>query len=211
MARRARLLSLHHGVRAEFAGASLCGNETAGSIIRSDGKSLCKVFCIITYQSQNSHPQILWVTKHQQLPHYCPPKSSPTNDKHRKREENQNPLLNLRWGDRILIPLKGKEDYWPLVYRALSRFRGSTNSSTAPPRLKRRKGRGGHAGRSISVWLLWRKVVRHFTFSKLVARGIWVDHSWETMLSLSAHSLRVASGLFTGCLGSLLRNKMVLW
>lgn len=56
-------------------------NETAGSIIRSNGKSLYKVFCIITYQSQNSHPQILWVTKHQQLPHYCPPKSSPTNDK----------------------------------------------------------------------------------------------------------------------------------
>lgn len=89
VAQRARLLSLHHGVRAGFAGASLCGNETAGSIIRSDGKSLCKVFCIITYQSQNSHPQILWVTKHQQLPHYCPPKSIPTNDKHRKREERK--------------------------------------------------------------------------------------------------------------------------
>lgn len=89
VAERARLLSLHHGARAGFAGASLCGNETAGSIIRSDGKSLCKVFCIITYQSQNSHPQILWVTKHQQLPHYCPPKSSPTNDKHRKREEEK--------------------------------------------------------------------------------------------------------------------------
>lgn len=57
------------------------GNETADSIIRSDGKSLCKVFCIITYQSQNSHPQILWVTKHRQLPHYCPPKSSPGDDK----------------------------------------------------------------------------------------------------------------------------------
>lgn len=74
---------------AGFAGASLRGCETARSIIRSDGKSLCKVFCIITYQSQNSHPQILWVTKHQQLPHYCPPKSSPTNDKHRKKEEKK--------------------------------------------------------------------------------------------------------------------------
>lgn len=68
-----------------FAGVSLSGNETAGSIIRSDSKSLCKVFCIITYQSQNSHPQILWVTKHQQFPHYCPPKSSPSNDKGRRR------------------------------------------------------------------------------------------------------------------------------
>lgn len=73
---------------AGFAGVSLSGNETAGSIIRSDSKSLCKVFCIITYQSQNSHPQILWVTKHQQFPHYCPPKSSPTNDKGRKEEED---------------------------------------------------------------------------------------------------------------------------
>lgn len=71
-------------------GASLCcGNETAGSIIRSDGKSLCKVFCIITYQSQNSHPQILWVTKHQQLPHYCPPKSGPANDKRRGRKKKK--------------------------------------------------------------------------------------------------------------------------
>lgn len=60
---------------------SLQKNETADSIIRSDGKSLCKVFCIITYQSQNSHPQILWVTTHRQLPHYCPPKSSPSDDK----------------------------------------------------------------------------------------------------------------------------------
>lgn len=58
-----------------------CKNETADSIIRSDGKSLCKVFCIITYQSKNSHPQILWVTKHRQLPHYCPPKSSPNDDR----------------------------------------------------------------------------------------------------------------------------------
>lgn len=88
---------------AGFVGASLCGNETAGSIIRSDGKSLCKVFCIITYQSQNSNPQILWVTKHQQLPHYCPPKSSPTNDKERKEEEGERErerethLPNLSW------------------------------------------------------------------------------------------------------------------
>ncbi|MED6295485.1 hypothetical protein CHARACLAT_032326 [Characodon lateralis] len=58
-----------------------CKSETTDSIIRSDGKSLCKVFCIITYQSQNSHPQILWVTKHRQLPHYCPPKSIPSDDK----------------------------------------------------------------------------------------------------------------------------------
>lgn len=103
---------------AGFAGASLCGNETAGSIIRSDGKSLCKVFCIITYQSQNSHPQILWVTKHQQLPHYCPPKSSPTNDKERKKEEDRRRkkkkktrLPNLSLGDWIFIPIKSKEDY----------------------------------------------------------------------------------------------------
>lgn len=158
VAERARLRSLHHGVRAGFAGASLCGNETAGSIIRSDGKSLCKVFCIITYQSQNSHPQILWVTKHQQLPHYCPPKSSPTNDKQRKREEREkkNALLHLRWGDRILIPLKGKEDYWPLVYRPLSKFRGSTNIIAATPSLKRRHESGGHAVRSISVYILWK-------------------------------------------------------
>lgn len=88
-------LFLRRSVSAGFAGASLSGNETAGSIIRSDGKSLCKVFCIITYQSQNSHPQILWVTKHQQLPHYCPPKSSPTNDKERKKEEEEEKLVCL--------------------------------------------------------------------------------------------------------------------
>lgn len=40
---------------------------TGDSIIRSDGKSLCKVLCIITYQNQDSHPQILWVTNSQQL------------------------------------------------------------------------------------------------------------------------------------------------
>lgn len=40
---------------------------TADSIIRSDGKSLCKVLCIITYQNQDTHPQILWVTNSQQL------------------------------------------------------------------------------------------------------------------------------------------------
>lgn len=96
---------------AGFAGASLCGNETAGSIIRSDGKSLCKVFCIITYQSQNSHPQILWVTKHQQLPHYCPPKSSPTNDKARRRRSRRRRRTNLILGGWIFIPKKSKEDY----------------------------------------------------------------------------------------------------
>lgn len=73
--------SLPHSSSVRAVSPSSSWNETAGSIIRSDGKSLYKVFCIITYQSQNSHPQILWVTKHQQLPHYCPPKSSPTNDK----------------------------------------------------------------------------------------------------------------------------------
>lgn len=101
--------------RAGLAGASLAGNETADSIIRSDGKSLCKVFCIITYQSQNSHPQILWVTKHQQLPHYCPPKSSPTNDKKPKKEwrkvKKKKSVYNLSWGDWIFISIKSKEDY----------------------------------------------------------------------------------------------------
>lgn len=101
---------------AGFAVASLSGNETAGSIIRSDGKSLCKVFCIITYQSQNSHPQILWVTKHQQLLHYCPPKSSLSNDKggekkKKKRERKKARLPNLSLGDWIFIPIKSKEDY----------------------------------------------------------------------------------------------------
>lgn len=100
-----------------FAGVSLSGNETAGSIIRSDSKSLCKVFCIITYQSQNSHPQILWVTKHQQFPHYCPPKSSPSNDKGRRKKKKkrvrvkEKKLLNLSLGDWIFLPIKSKKDY----------------------------------------------------------------------------------------------------
>lgn len=121
-------------------GASLSGNETAGSIIRSDGKSLCKVFCIITYQSQNSHPQILWVTKHQQLPHYCPPKSSPTNDKgaekrrRRRRSRERSGLPNPSWGDWIFLPVSSKEDYCQTdnlfthsckVWRTSQGFKGS--------------------------------------------------------------------------------------
>lgn len=133
-------------VLAGSAGASLSGNETAGSIIRSDGKSLCKVFCIITYQSQNSHPQILWVTKHQQLPHYCPPKSSPTNDKERgEREEEEEEererarLLNLSLGDWIFIPIIKVKKIIPelttclhivVKFRGLAKAAGSCSSGS---------------------------------------------------------------------------------
>ena len=86
-------------------------NETAGSIIRSNGKSLYKVFCIITCQSQNSHPQILWVTKHQQLPHYCPPKSSPTNDKEWKKSR-----LFGRFNFHSKKKLRRLFPNWQLVY-----------------------------------------------------------------------------------------------
>lgn len=107
-------------------GAFLCRNETAGSIIRSDGKSLCKVFCIITYQSQNSHPQILWVTKHQQLPHYCPPKSGPANDKRRgrgrgrreRRGRRRRRIVLIRKKTWLLLPVYTQclsWEIWPMV------------------------------------------------------------------------------------------------
>lgn len=78
-------------VHSHFAGVYVVGpspswNESPGSVIRSDGKALYKMFCIIAYQRQNRHLQILWVTNHPQLPLYCPPKSSPASDTERKKK-----------------------------------------------------------------------------------------------------------------------------